>query len=82
MNLKQHKTKIIQKIQTIQDEKVLNEIDTVLNGNCIVGYTIDGKSLTKNHYSNHIESISESIANGAKTFATQEVKDRIFNSKY
>ena len=80
MNLEQHKTKIIQELQNIQDEKILDEIDTILNGNYIVAYTINGKPLTKDHYINHIESISESIANGAKTFTTQEVRNRIFNS--
>ncbi|WP_309609665.1 hypothetical protein [Flavobacterium sp.] len=78
MNIEQHKTQIIQKVQNIQDEKLLDEIDTVLNGNYIVAYTIDGKPLTKNQYVNHIESISESIANGAKTFTTEEVRNRIF----
>lgn len=81
MKLEQHKTKIIQKVQSIQDEKLLDEIDTVLNGNYIVAYTIDGTPLTKNQYINHIESISESIANGAKTFSTEEVKKQIFSAK-
>ena len=81
MNLEQHKTKIIQKVQSIQDEKLLDELDTVLNGNFIVAYTIDGKPLTKNQYVNHIESISESIANGAKTYTTDEVRNRIFSGK-
>lgn len=81
MNIEQHKTKIIQKVQNIQDKKLLDEIDTVLNGNYIVAYTIEGKPLTKSQYSNHIESISESIANGAKTFTTEEVRNRIFSAK-
>lgn len=81
MNIEQHKTKIIQKVQNIKDEKILDEIDSILNGNFIVAYTIDGKPLTKKEYANHIESISESIANGAKTFTTEEVRNRIFSSK-
>lgn len=81
MNLEQHKTKIIKKVQGIQDEKLLDEIDTVLNGNYIVAYTTDGKPLTKNQYIDHIESISESIANGAKTYTTEEVRNRVFSAK-
>lgn len=81
MNIEQHKTKIIQKVQNIQDKKLLDEIDTVLNGNYIVAYTIDGKPLTKSQYSNHIESISETIANGVKTYTTEEVRNRIFSAK-
>jgi hypothetical protein len=80
MNFEQHKTKIIQKLQTVKDEKMLDEIDAILNGNYIVGYTIAGEPLTKNQYVNHIESISQSIANGAKTFTTDEVRNRIFSS--
>ena len=81
MNFEQHKTKIIQKVKSVKDEKILDEIDTVLNGNYIVAYTIDGKPLNRNHYIEHIESISESIANGAKTFTTEEVRNRIFSAK-
>lgn len=81
MNIEQHKTKIIKKVQSIQDEKLLDEIDTVLNGNYIVAYTIDGVALTKNQYINHIESISEAIANGSTTFSSEEVRNRIFSSK-
>lgn len=81
MNLEQHKTKIIQKVQNIQDEKLLDDLDTFLNGDYIVAYTIDGKPLTKNQYVYHIESISEAIANGAKTFTTEEVRNRIFSAK-
>ena len=81
MSIEQHKIKIIKKVQSIQDEKLLDEIDTVLNGNYIVAYTIDGKPLTKNQYIDHIESISESIAKGAKTFTTEELKKRIFSAK-
>lgn len=81
MNLEQHRTKIIQKVKTIQDEKLLDEIDTVLNGTYVVAYTTDGKPLTRNQYINHIESISESIANGTRTFTSEEVRNRIFSSK-
>jgi hypothetical protein len=81
MNIEQHKTKIIQKLQSIQDDSLLDEIDLVLNGNYSVAHTIDGKPLNKNQYINHIESISKSIANGANTFTTEEVKNRIFSIK-
>ena len=81
MDLEQHKNKIIQKLQNIQDDKLLDEIDTVLNGNYIVAYTTNGKALTRNQYINHIESVSESIANDAKTFTSEEVRNRIFLNK-
>ncbi len=80
MNLDQHKKNIIKKVQNIQDLKLLDEIDSVLNGNYIVAYTIDGKPLNKNQYIDHIESISESIEKGAKTFTTEELRRRIFSN--
>ena len=81
MNLDQHKKNIIKKVQNIQDLKLLDEIDSVLNGNYIVAYTIDGKPLNKNQYIDHIESISESIEKGAKTFTTEELRRRIYFDK-
>ncbi|MEC4049553.1 hypothetical protein OX284_008950 [Flavobacterium sp. SUN046] len=81
MNLDQHKKNIIKKVQNIKDLKLLDEIDSVLNGNYIVAYTIDGKPLNKNQYIDHIESISESIEKGAKTFTTEELRRRIFSDK-
>lgn len=42
MALEQHKTKIIKKLQDVQNKEILDEIDTVLNGNYVVAYTIEG----------------------------------------
>ncbi|WP_396167212.1 hypothetical protein [Flavobacterium sp.] len=81
MNLEQHKTKIIQKVKNIQDDNLLDQMDTVLNGDYVVAYTIDDEPLTKNQYVSHIESICESIAKGAKNFTTEEVKKQIFSIK-
>ena len=81
MNLDRYKTKIIQQVQNTQDEKLLNEIDTILLNNRVVAYTTDGISLSKNQYINHIETISDTIANGAKTFTSEEVRNNILTSK-
>lgn len=81
MDLEQHKTKIIKKLQDVQNKEILDEIDTVLNCNYVVTYTVEGKPLTRNEYINHVESISESVANGSKTYSTEEVRRRIFSTK-
>ena len=57
MNLDRYKTKIIQQVRNIQDEKLLNEIDTILLNNRVVAFTTDANSLSKNQYINHIETI-------------------------
>lgn len=81
MSIQQHKNDIINKVQDIKDEKILDEIDLLLNGNYIVAYTIGGKPLTKSDYENHIVSISNSIANGATTFSSEEVRNFILSKK-
>jgi hypothetical protein len=44
--------------------EAIEQIESVLNGNSIV--TFEGKSLTKSQYIEHIESISQSVADGQK----------------
>ena len=81
MNLDRYKTKIIQQVRNIQDEKLLNEIDTILLNNRVVAFTTDANSLSKNQYINHIETISDNVANGARTFTSEEVRNKILTSK-
>lgn len=81
MNIEQHKSQIIKKVQSIQDEKLLEEIDVILNGLPIVAYTIDGKALNKSQYIKHVENISKSIENGAETFTSEQVRDFVLLQK-
>ena len=64
-------------------EDMLNRIDALKKSMSdeIVIYTTNGKGLTKEQYIAHIEGISESIDNGAKTYTTEEVRDYIINRK-
>ncbi|MEZ7506648.1 hypothetical protein [Flavobacterium sp. Arc2] len=66
MNIEAYKNQIIKKLLDVQDENLLAEIEAILDLNPIVIQTIDGKSLTKSEYIEHIGSISESIADGAE----------------
>ena len=79
MNIEAHKNQIIKKLIDVQDEKVLDKIEAILNSDFIVAQTIDRKSLTKSEYIEYIESISESVADGAETYTSEEVRASILS---
>lgn len=47
----------------------------------IVAYTVKGKSLTKEEYISHIQTISKKIDDGTKTYTSNEVKEYVQNRK-
>ena len=77
MNLEAYKNQIIKKLIAVPDENLLEQIDVVLNGNPIVAYSLDGKSLTKSQYIEHIESISQSVVDGTETYTAEQVRSYI-----
>jgi hypothetical protein len=79
MNIEAHKNQLIKKIIDVQDEKLLDKIEAILNSDCIIAQTIDGKSLTKSEYIEHIESISQSVADGAETYTSEEVRASVLD---
>jgi len=50
MRLKDRKLNIVQKILLVEQESILNKINEILEKEMIVGYTVDGKPLTKSEY--------------------------------
>lgn len=79
MNIEAHKNQLIKKLIDVQDEKLLDKIDAILNSDFIVTQTIDGKSMTKSEYMEYIESISQSVDDGAETYASDEVRASILD---
>jgi peptidoglycan hydrolase-like amidase len=77
MNIEVYKNHIISKLIAIQDEKLLEQIEVFLNGNLIVSQTLEGKSLTKSQHIERIESISGSVADGAETYTSEQVRSHI-----
>tara|TARA_R110001606_G_scaffold313682_1_gene460314 strand:+ start:49 stop:300 length:252 start_codon:yes stop_codon:yes gene_type:complete len=65
------------------DEEMLQKIDELKNNDSKknVIYNSQGKGLTKEEYVNHVEEISNSIKNGAKTFTPKEVREYVLNRK-
>jgi hypothetical protein len=81
MNIEAYKNQIIKKLIAVQDEKLLEQIESVLNGNSIVANTFEGKSLTKSQYIEHIENISQSVADGAETYTSEQVRNHVLSQK-
>ena len=75
-SLAEHKNRIVRHILDITDENILRDIETILGDESII--TTSGKKLSEKEY---IESISNAIKNGAKTYTSQEVRASILNRK-
>lgn len=63
---------VIEQIEQLIQEKKDN----------IVGFTADGNSLSRTDYIEHIETISEKIKNGEKTYSAEEVREYVINKKH
>lgn len=70
MSLQTTKLSVVQKILSLEQESVLHRIDEILENEMIVGYTAEGKSLTKKEYNQRIAIAEKQIQNGEIT--TQE----------
>lgn len=81
MNIETHKKQIVSKLKAVQDENLLEQIEAILNGTLIVAYTTDGNPLTSAEYITHIESISNSVADGAETYTSEQVRASILSKK-
>ena len=81
MNIEAHKNQIIKRLKGVQDEKLLEQIDAILNGNPILAYTVEGESLTASQYIAHIETISDAVADGAETYTSEQVRASILSKK-
>jgi hypothetical protein len=81
MRIEAYKNQIIKKLLDVKDENLLAEIEAILDLNPIVIQTLDGKSLSKSEYIEHIESISESVADGSETYTSEEVRASIVSKK-
>jgi len=79
-SLAEHKNRIVRRILDITDENILRDIDAILGDESTI-ITTSGKKLSEKEYIEHIESISNAIKNGTKTYTSQEVRASILNRK-
>ena len=53
----------MKKIMNVSKASLLEKIDKILEDEMIVGYTVDGKPLTKSSYNNRLQKAEEQLAN-------------------
>jgi len=70
MDLKTAKINVMQKIMTVSKASLLDKINNILDEEMIVGYTTDGKPLTKNQYNERFLVAEKQIESG--NYITQE----------
>lgn len=74
------KISLVQRILGISDTKVLKKINQLLNAESIVGYA-GGKPVSEEEYIRELDAINKEIDDKtAKTFTTDQVKNRIINA--
>lgn len=64
MGLQASKLSLVQKILSLNQESIIDKIDELLEREMIVGYTVDGKPLTKAAYNERIAIAEKQLQNG------------------
>lgn len=70
MDIQATKIDVMQKIMGVSKISLLNKINSILDEEMIVGYTVDGEPLTKEMYNKRLEEAEKRILSGEYT--TQE----------
>ena len=64
MNIQAVKLNVVQKILDVQKESILEKINNILEKEMIVGYTVEGKPLTKDAYNKRLQKAEKQLAVG------------------
>ena len=70
MNIQAAKIDVMQKILAITTESIIEKINKILDKEMIVGYTVEGKPLTKEAYNKRLQKAEAQIQSG--NYITQE----------
>ena len=70
MDLQTNKIEVMQKIMNVSKASLLDKISNILDEEMIIGYTTDGKSLTKQQYNERLIAAEKQIESG--DYITQE----------
>lgn len=73
MGLQASKLSLVQKILSLNQESVIDKIDELLEREMIVGYTVDGKPLTKAAYNERI-AIAERQLQYGETISQEDLE--------
>ncbi|PTB97532.1 hypothetical protein C9994_02280 [Marivirga lumbricoides] len=64
MGIQKTELSVIQKIMSVSKASLLDKIDKLLEEEMIVGYTVDGKPLTKKAYDMRLQKAEEQLSSG------------------
>lgn len=64
MDLQSNKIKVMQKIMNVSKASLLDKISNILDEEMVVGYTTDGKSLTRQQYNERLLIAEKQIESG------------------
>lgn len=70
MDLQAAKIDVMQKLMGVSRKSLLNKINKILDKEMIVGYTAEGKPLTRETYNKRLQKAEEQILSGE--YLTQE----------
>jgi len=70
MDIQAEKLNLVEKILNIRTETVIEKLNSILDSELIVGYTVEGKPLTKDAYTKRLEVAEAQLASG--DFISQE----------
>ncbi|CAN5457435.1 hypothetical protein BH10BAC1_BH10BAC1_04830 [soil metagenome] len=70
MNIQAAKLNIVQKILAVKNESIIEKINKILDKEVVVGYTVEGKPLTREAYNKRLQKGEEQIQLG--DYFTQE----------
>ncbi|MGG7036564.1 MAG: hypothetical protein ACI7YS_15415, partial [Flavobacterium sp.] len=74
MNVEIQRKNIVHRILEVQDSKLLNQIEALLDSD-IYAYSTSGKPLTAKEYKEHLDQIMIASDAGAKGYSTEEAKN-------
>jgi hypothetical protein len=74
MDIQAAKLDLVEKILQIRTETIIEKLNDILDNEIIVGYTVEGKPLTKEAYNKRLEKAEAQIASG--NFIMQEEFER------
>lgn len=64
MSLQAAKLDLIQKLLLVNQESIIKKLDDILENEMIVGYTVDGRPLTKTEYNHRLVTAEQQLKNG------------------
>ena len=67
MDIQAAKLDLVEKILNIKTESIIEKLNNILDKEVIVGFTTEGKPLTKKAYNKRLEKAEQDVLNGRVT---------------